>query len=69
MMHQLNAAIIKLNGVPFVSVTQTLNNSRLEPYALVVLFYMVSKEFPQLTYDAVLPLILRNAPLHDILSL
>lgn len=68
MLTLLNNTIIKLNGSP-VAATDTINNSRLEPYALVVLFYTVSKSFPQCSYETVLPLILRNAPIHDILDL
>lgn len=64
----LNDIIIGLNGLP-VMPGSFIQNSRLEPYALVVLFYKLSKSFPQYTYEEVLPLILNNAPISDILNL
>ena len=67
-LEELNKGIIELNGVR-VTPEAVLSNSRLEPYALVVLFYKLQKIYPIYTYEVVLPLLTTNPIIESIVQL
>ena len=67
-LQQINLFVRELNGVS-VSSDSPLKNTRLEPYALVVLFYKLQKIYPIYTYEVVLPLLTTNPIIESIVQL
>jgi len=68
MLSVFNTLVVELNGLPVKS-DSLLSNTRLEPYALVVLFYKLHKIYPIYTYDLIELLIKENATIQSIIQL
>lgn len=68
MLNYFNTLVMELNGLPVKS-DSLLSNTRLEPYALVVLFYKLQKIYPIYTYEIVLPLLTTNPTIESIVQL
>jgi len=63
----LNQIIIGLNGTPLNS-GDSLSNSRLESYALVVLFYKLNKEYPVFNITYAIQAINADIGIQDIID-
>lgn len=63
---EFNKIVISLNGRTLPSENATLRNTRLEPYALTVLFYKLNKLYPVFPYSTAIQLMEDNPTIETI---
>jgi len=66
---EFNKIVISLNGRILPSENATLQNTRLEPYALAVLFYKLNKLYPVFPYPVALQLMEDNPSIVTIIEM
>ena len=64
-----NEIVGSLNGVRLPSKNANLKNTRLEPYALAVLFYQLNKLYPVFSYPIALQLMEDNPSITALMEM
>lgn len=62
-----NSRVNELMGVR-VTLGSSINNTRLQPYAIVILFYLLNKTYPIFNIDYVLQVINTNTAISSIIE-